>query len=142
MTKAYKDIQVNFKRNLHHEDMFEMLAEVAYKECGTNNLCTMEFSNIYYNKKLIRLDTTSFEVKTPVIGSETSDVVLWFKIAKKKTKDALRDVNDLLEIVDNIKNIKYAVNGYEVKTDYAIMSFDLQQEYRRCRGIDIHFKDK
>ncbi len=143
MNRALKEVKVNFTKNLHHQDIFEMLGDAAHEECGSSGLCSMEFSNMYYNGKIIRLDTVSVDIKIPIVGNETSDVILWFKIAKKKTRDALRDVYELLEMYEGIENIKYVVNRYEVKTDYAIMSFDSERDgYRQCRGVDIHFKDK
>ncbi len=140
---ANHEEKVQFQRNLHHEDMYETLQEEARRVCGHSGLCGLRNSNIYYNEKAIRLDEVTIIIKINKNDEETQNVMLWFKPTNKKQKsDQLRDLYEILEMWEAIENIRYFVNEYEVKTDYAIMNFDQDPNIARCRGIKLHLTDK
>ncbi len=140
---ANTEEKVQFQRNLHHEDIYEILQEEALRICGHSGLCGLRNSNIYYNEKAIRLDEVTITIKINKNDEETQNVMLWFKPTNRSQKsDQLRDLYEILEMWEAIQNIQYFVNEYEVKTDYAIMTFNQDRDFSRCKGIKLYFTDK
>ena len=140
---ANREEKVKFQTNLHHEDIYLTLQEEAHKICGNNGLCGLKNSKIYYNEKFVRLNEITVSIKVDKNDRETQNVILWFKTTNKPQRsDQLRDLYDILEMWEYVSNIRYIVNDYEVKTDYAIMTFDINSDFGRCRGINLHLTDK
>ncbi len=141
---ANREEKVQFQRNLHHEDVYITLQEEALRICGHAGLCGLRNSNIYYNEKSIRLVEVTINLKYNKNDREIQDLMLWFKTTNKSQKsDQLRDLYEIIEMWENVSNIRYIVNEYEVKTDYAIMTFEQNLELcTRCRGVELHFTDK
>ncbi len=139
-----KEVKVNFRKNIHFEDLFEKLMDEALKACGSSSLCHINESHVYYNQKPVRLESISIDTAIDKYDNESNKIIMWFKTTTKFRKNEyLKDMYDILSVVEEVANIEYVVNGYLAKTDYAIMRFDNDTHWdsSRCREIDLHLTD-
>ncbi len=137
---------IKFRKNMHFDDMYEKLTDVASEVCDYGGLCRLTEANIYYKGKLLLL----VEMITTVKFKNTMDKYyhskntkvhqhLYLKTVRSlSTKVHLKNVFNMLDGTDfDVDNVEYIVNGYLAKTSHVILTF----EHNAVSKIELHLVD-